>query len=157
MNRSLVRIRSAAAAGLCLLLSGCLPFIVDRPAVALQSVEVTGIRLAEADLSFRVEVTNPNRWGVTITVLDYSLYLNERPVAHGRLADPVAVPGRGSVSMDLPVTASFKDLEIGLRSLFRAEPVDYRLEGTLTVAAWGGRYEFPFNRKGSIPLGPPRS
>jgi len=140
-----------------LFLSGCFSWMITRPTVAIQEIHVTGLSLTGATLTFLVELENPNGFGLTVTAFTYSVYLNDRPVAHGETTDPIAIPRRSVTSIPLPLKTSFQDLEKGLKSLIGSDSAEYRIQGSLAVRFFLGRPEFPYNRTGTIDLKHQRS
>ena len=140
-----------------LLLSGCFSWMITRPTVAIQEIHVTGLSLTGATLTFLVELENPNGFGLTVTVFTYSVYLNDRPVAHGETTDPIAIQSRSVTSIPLPLKTTFQDLEKGLKSLIGSDSVEYRIQGSLAVRSFLGRLEFPYSRTGTIDLKHQRS
>ena len=134
------------------LLSGCLGRMITRPTVTIQSIEVTGLSLAGAALTFRVELENPNGFGVTITAFTYSIYLNDHPIAKGETTEPVTIERRSAARVSLPLKTSFREIEKGLKFLIGSDTADYRIEGSLTVQSFFGRLEFPYSRSGTISI-----
>ena len=137
-------------------LSGCLGRMITRPTVAIQEVHVTGLSLSGAELTFRVELENPNGFGVTVTAFTYSVFLNDRPVAKGEATDPISIKGRSVTPISLPLKTAFEDLGKGLQSLIGSDRVNYRIEGSLAVKSYFGRLDFPYSRAGTIDLKHPR-
>jgi LEA14-like dessication related protein len=140
-----------------LFLSGCFSWMITRPTVAIQEIHVTGLSLTGATLTFLVELENPNGFSLTVTAFTYSVYLNDRPVAHGETTDPIAIQSRSVTAIPLPLKTTFQDLEKGLKSLIGPDTVEYRIQGSLAVRSFLGRLEFPYNRTGTIDLKHQRS
>ena len=140
-----------------LFLSGCLSRMITRPTVAIQEVHVTGLSLSGAELTFLVELENPNGFGVTVTAFTYSVSLNDRLVAKGEATEPTPIKRRSVTPVSLPLKTAFQDLEKGLKSLIGADTAEYRIEGLLAVRSFFGRLEFPYSRTGTIDLKHPRS
>jgi LEA14-like dessication related protein len=139
-----------------LLLSGCLGRMITRPTVAIQEIRLTGLSLTGATLTFRVELENPNGFGITVTKFTYSIYLNDRPVATGETTEAVPIPRRSTTPVSLPLKTAFQDLEKSLNALIGSDTVEYRIEGSLGVRSFFGRWEFPYNRTGTVDLKHPR-
>jgi LEA14-like dessication related protein len=139
-----------------LFLSGCLGRLIARPTVTLQEVQITGLSLTGATLTFRLGLENPNGFGVTVTALSYSIYLNDRPLAKGEATDPIPINRRSVAQISLPLKTSFQELEKGLKSLIGSGAVAYRIEGSLAARSFFGRLEIPYSRTGTIELKHPR-
>jgi len=144
-----------------LLLSGCLSRMITRPNVAIQEIRLAGLSLTGATLTFLIELENPNGFGITISSFTYSIYLNDRSVASGETTEAVSIPRRSTTKVSLPLKTAFQDLEKSLNALIGSETVEYRIEGSLGVRSFFGRWTFPYNRTGTIdlkhrhPLNPP--
>jgi LEA14-like dessication related protein len=139
-----------------LFLSGCPSRMITRPSVAIQEIRLTGLSLTGATLTFLVELENPNGFGLTVTKFTYSIYLNDRPVATGETTEAVSIPRRSTTPVSLPLKTAFRDFEKGLASLIGSDRVEYRIEGSLGMRSFFGRWEFPYNRTGMIDLKHPR-
>ncbi len=132
--------------------SGCMGRALVRPNVTLGSVEVTGLSLTGAHLTLQVDLENPNRFGVTITRLGYTVFLNDRPLATGAVLDPISIPSRATTTVRLPLSTSFRDLKTGLKSLLESDSVAYAIEGDVAIRSFFGSRNFPYHRTGTINL-----
>lgn len=139
-----------------LFLSGCLGRLIARPTVTLRDVQITGLNLTGVTLTFRVELQNPNAFGVTVTAFSYSIYLNDRPIAVGEATDQIFIERRNITEVSLPLKTTFREMEKGLASLIGSDAAEYRIEGSLAVRSFFGRLEVPYRRIGTIDLKHPR-
>jgi len=135
-----------------LFLSGCLGRLIARPTVTLRDVQITGLNLTGATLTFRVGLENPNAFGVTVTAFSYSIYLNDRPIAEGEATHPISIERRNVTEVSLPLKTTFREMEKSLMSLIGSDTAEYRIQGSLAVRSFFGRLEVPYRRIGTIVL-----
>lgn len=108
----------------------------DRPAEIAFQPPSAGRPLGGAAVRLWTEVTNPNAFGLTLTTLDGTLFLEGARAADASfpLGLPLGAQQQSVIPLDLAV--SFSDLP-GLadviRRAARREPVAYRLDGTVGV------------------------
>ena len=145
--------RTVRALALLLLvfLSACIPRAdsLERPtfrpvpgSFALVRLDPPGVGSGAATFSLDLEVGNPNPFALSLSELDFVLFLNGRRSAQGRSGEGVVLPPQGSERLDLAVTAPLSEapeLLDDVARLIAGEPTRYRLEGAATVEAFGLR------------------
>jgi len=137
-------------AGIGLFVSGCLDRMVTRPTVTVQEVRISELTLSGATLTFRVQLENPNGFGITVTAFSYTIYLNDRPVASGQAPEPISINRHSVTEFSLPLKTSFAEIENQLKSILHSDTLAYRIEGSLVVQSVFGRLTFPYTRTGTI-------
>ena len=132
-------------------LSACIPRAasVERPtfravpeSFALVQLDPPGVGSGTATFSLELEVGNPNPFALSLSELDFVLFLNDRRSAQGRSAEGVVLPPRGveRLTLDIEVPLSeAPELLDDMARLVTGEPTRYRLEGAATVEAFGLR------------------
>ncbi len=136
--------------------SGCALFY-SNPQVRVLEVGVGSLGLTSGTADLRVEVRNPNRFGVELRGLRYRLDLGSDadegvwvPLVTGTVSDTVRIRGRQVevVSMSLPFQYSALGPVLGLAltgGAFR-----YRVVGDLTARGPLGQVELPFETRGRL-------
>lgn len=141
-----------------LALAACagIPGVVERPRVAVESTEVTGLNLRTADLRVRFRVENPNSFGLDLSGLDYALDVAGRTLFEGDRRERLALgPGeRGLV--ELPIRVRYQDVYEVARDVYRdrgRDEVGYTVRAGLRFQApLVGELRVPAEARGVIPL-----
>ena len=144
-------VRALIALLVLVFLSACLPRAASleeptfRPvpeSFALVRLDPPGVGSGTATFSLDLEVGNPNPFALSLSELDFVLFINGRRAARGRSAEGVALPPRGSGRLDLAIKVPLSEapeLLGDMAHLVTGEPTRYRLEGAATVGAFGLR------------------
>ena len=108
----------------------------DRPAEITFQAPSPQRPLGAAAVRLWSEVTNPNPFGLTLTTLDGTLFLEGARAADAAfpLGLPLGARQQSIVPLDLSVDLSdLPGLADVIRRAARREPVAYRLDGTIAV------------------------
>ena len=107
-----------------------------------------------------VEVSNPNRFALNATNLDYVLQISDikdsdttwMDFASGSYEQSFSVASGATESVEIPVEFQYSGLGGAASSLLRAGTFNYRATGTVDVRTPLGNREIPFRRLGRINL-----
>ena len=133
------------------LLSACIPQAASveppsfRPvpeSFALVQLDPPGVGSGTATFSLDLEVGNPNPFALSLSELDFVLFIEGRRAARGRSAEGVTLPPHGVKRLTLDITAPLSEVPEGLDDVARliaGEPTRYLIEGAATVEAFGLR------------------
>jgi LEA14-like dessication related protein len=123
-----------------------------HPTLALVGVDVLHTQVREQQLRVRLRVDNPNAIALPVRSLAFTLALAGENIGAGASEAPFTVPAHGSAEFaaDLRVDLATLLMKIVPR-LKRAEPVDYRIVGTVKsdLPFFGS---LSFDQKGSFDL-----
>ena len=148
-----------AVAGV-LVTAGCatLSEIVERPTARVVSGEITSLSFDRAELTFDVEVENPNPVGVRLAGIDYELFFEESSFLRGATDEEIEIAANGSSTVRIPVGVGYTELIESVRSLSDRRETAYRLAAGVSVDVPAlGRVRLPVERSGTIPVvRPPR-
>jgi LEA14-like dessication related protein len=135
--------------------------VVKEPEVRISGVRLGAIGLDGGLLHVRLTLENPNGFAVEARRLIYHLELAEPGATNGgpawsdlagdTLQRDFAIPGRDSVTVELPVRFSYRGVGSALRSLISTGTFDYRVQGSLALEK-PIRREIPFRRLGTMTL-----
>ncbi len=147
-------IRKTAARGakwflpvLALLFVSCLGMILEKPLVTLHRVTVSPRSFTELGLLLDLEVKNPNRFDITLSSFEYTVFLNGEPIGAGRLEKELVVPAAATTRLQAPVNANFKDMGAIFKALLAGgDKPPYAFEGKATITTSFGRRDFTFSR-----------
>jgi LEA14-like dessication related protein len=137
-----------------LALAGCSGFgkLVERPNVDLVAVDVVGLTLTTAELSFEFQVRNPNRMALVLEEIRYHLRLAGKPFSDERYGERVEIPGLGRGRVRLPVTVRYQDVARLLGKLFSDRPAPYEIAADFRfdLPVVGG-ITVPLRERGELP------
>lgn len=138
------------------LLGGCAALAprLETPRLSIVGVEMVKADLWEQQLKVRMRVQNPNERALPVRGLSCRLELQGEEFAHGVSAAGFEVPALGEVEFDMNLTANMASALVrllGRSGEQRAEPVDYRLVGKVSLAS-GLLRSIPFEETGSFKL-----
>lgn len=138
------------------LVSGC-SLLYKQPAVRSTGVRVTELGLTDGVLRVRLEVSNPNRYGLEVRSVEYRLEVEGggsagawRELAAGVRADAVRIGARGTAEMEVDVPFRYAALGAAVRALLERGSVRYRVRGAVRVAGPLGSVTVPFRSEGEL-------
>lgn len=135
------------------LLPSCSALKPMPPEVSLAGISVESLTLSQADLIAKLRIFNPNRIGVNIDQVDYTLKLAGVKVSNGQSLTPARIEARQSGDLDMKLSASYLSLMQVLSGLTDKDEVDFVIEGSVQVSGLGVVTKtFPIQRQGNIAL-----
>lgn len=135
-------------------LSACIPRAssLERPtfrplpeSLTLVRLDPPGVGSGNATFRLELEAGNPNTFALTLSRLDFTLFINGRRSAQGSSSEGVSLPPNSSERLTLDVTVALSqapELLGDMARLVAGEPTQYRLEGAVTVEAFGLQRRF---------------
>lgn len=134
-------------------LGGCALFV---PKLTPPNVAIVNVRIRRADfwtqqLEVRVRVRNPNGVSLSVSNVQYALYIEGRRFANGTCAQGFTVPAHGSAAFDTEVTADMAGALLAILSHGRHQPVHYHLLGKVELSR-GWLRSLPFDERGEFTL-----
>lgn len=140
--------------------TGCGP-VVQQPEIRLDSVRLGALGLQGGTLNVRLEVVNPNRFGIETSGLTYSLDLQDGALpngddawlsfASGTLDEAFRIGPRDTAVVEVPLEFRFRDAGPAVRSILTHGTFDYRISGTVSVER-PVRRQLPYRRTGTVSL-----
>ncbi len=125
---------------------------VQKPAVKVQKVKLKGLNFDKADLDFVLAVDNPNAVAIHLNGFDYSLLINNNEFLKGDQKKETKIEARGSSTLDIPVSLTFKKLYRTYQSLKNADSLHYTLKtGLLFNLPVLGNVRIPVQTSGKLP------
>lgn len=133
-----------------LLLASCLNLILKQPTFVVREITLQPRSLTEMNLRIGIETYNPNRFDLTLTSLDYAVYLDGRKVGAGRLEKECRIAARSATRVEAPLDVRLTELGGGLLSILTDGDAPYRIEGNAEIRTAFGSGTFPFSREGRL-------
>jgi len=146
----------AAAAGFVLLLAGarCSRFagVFEKPELQFRGIQVNSVGLDGASLEILVDVYNPNSYRLGVERFSYDLAIEDVHWGLGSTSYPIAVEGRNSATVRLPLDVSWSRLGAAGREALRTGTVNYGVSGEMTVGTSLGDVSVPFTKAGRFSI-----
>ena len=125
----------AAAA---ILLTGC-SAIVTPPAVHVRSITPVGITLSGIDFEANLQVSNPNRFDLSLLSYSYSLQVADRQLSAASVSQVTTFPARQEADFKLPISVRYADLLSLLQQQPDPDHLPYQLKAALVLVTQIGR------------------
>ncbi|MGD8910302.1 MAG: LEA type 2 family protein [Chromatiales bacterium] len=143
-----------------LLLSGCATLEQvgqalegQRPTAKVAGLKLTGLDMNGVDLTFDVQVDNPNPVGISLAGFDYDLKLLGSSFLQGNQTMGMKLSANGSSQVQVPVRLGFQQLLNSYRQLKGAEQVGYQLDlGMGFEVPLLGEVRVPVSHQGEFPI-----
>ena len=137
-------------------LSAC-SSVVKEPEVRLDGIRVGSIGLDGGTLRVRLNIVNPNSFGLQAEGLRYLIEIAEDgrdeegwdTLSVGTYDERLTVEADDSAFVEIPVRFRYRDLGTAITSLISSGTFDYRISGSVQLRE-PMRREFPFRRTGNI-------
>ena len=139
--------------GLLTLLGACQTLAgLQAPDVNLSGIRLEQVSVFEQQWLVVLRANNPNDRELTLTGLDYELFVNGERLARGLTDDDVTVPARGDTLISTRITTSRMQTLGKLKTLQQepGAPLDYRIKGSARVK--GLPLPLSFDRRGEFHL-----
>ena len=144
---------------LCLLFAlgfaGC-SSAVKEPEVRLDRISVGSLGFEGGVLQVRLQVLNPNSFGIQAEGLEYRIEVSDdgagdgwTELSEGQFTDRITVEADDSALVDIPVRFRYRDLGAAVTALLATGSFDYRVSGSVRLVE-PLRREIPFRRSGAI-------
>ena len=128
-NRILVRIIIS-----CVLLSGfqCSALKqlsrISQPRLDVSGVRITGLSLQAIDLTFDINIDNPNPLTVSLGGYDYDLQINGTSFLKGVQEQKLLINSNSQSRIEIPVTLTFENLFQTYNTLKNRDSTDYTIQ-----------------------------
>lgn len=149
-RRAVARAGFGAVALAALVLAACATLAPKPlpPRVAVESIRLQRLDLADARFRLTLAVQNPNAYDLTVNALDFTLAVEGEPFVAGALAAPVLLPALGEAKADVDARSSLGAVTAVLDKLSRTLRARYEVAGTAVV---NDGPKLPFRRAGELP------
>lgn len=132
-------------------IEACRRPLVHQPTWRLHGVEISQVDATEATLRVNVKITNPNPVAMVVERMTYRLMSGDTPLAHGEKVGAFEFRPYQEAGISLPVSVDLTTLLAQLPFLQGYDNAAYRVEGEVTLKAFGIRKTFPFREPDAPP------
>jgi LEA14-like dessication related protein len=135
---------------LSIFITSCMSLFLEKPSIVVREIVFSPRSLTKMNLLLGIEVQNPNRFDLMLTSFEYTVYLNNEETGSGRLEKEIRVPASATTRVQIPVAATFKNLEGSLKTIITGDDLPYKIEGTAGIKTAFGSLSFPLSKEGRI-------
>ena len=130
---------------------GLLP-VLKVPQIDLAKAEVKGVSFTGADLRFKFNVKNANKFALDVKSLDYVLTLAGARILDGKLPSALAVPAKGAGTFEAEVKVSFQQAAAAANAISHNSNAEYSLGGNFSAGTPWGTVDSPYAKTGTIKI-----
>ncbi len=150
LTRSVAVLLAAATLGAC-------SSALKEPEVKLDGIRIGSVGFDGGTLRVRLNVINPNSFGLQAEGLDYLIEVSEEDagesawdtLSSGSFDERITVEADDSAFVEIPIRFRYRDLGSALSSLLATGSFDYRISGRVQLRE-PVRRALPFRRTGNI-------
>lgn len=126
---------------------------VQKPELSVTDVRVTDFSFEDIELTYDVQIDNPNAVSVDMSSYNYDFKLNDRTFVDGQQKRANKIEASGSSTLEVPVRLNFQKVYEGMRTLATAEEAAYEFLGSVSFdLPVLGVTPVSFSRRGNIPM-----
>ena len=123
---------------------------LKEPEVSLDTLSVKSISLTSMRIAARLNISNPNNFGVEVAGYDYRLEVGAWPVVEGRTDESFSLPAGGGTTIEVPLEIGFGNALGAGVDLLAGGGLGYTLSINVDVASPFGPITIPLTRQGRI-------
>src|SRR3569623_105588 len=139
------------AATACLALCGCSIFMhsIERPTAQVREASVTAAGFGGVSGSLRLDVTNPNTFGVPLSGIDWQLAVGGNRAATANAELQQTIPARGVAPVSTSLSIATSDA-IGVMQAIAGGAREYQLDATLHFSTNVGQLDVTVHYTGEL-------
>jgi LEA14-like dessication related protein len=138
----------------CTLVPGCSLFMhsMERPQVVVRDVSVSSAGFTGITGQLRLDVTNPNDFGVPLSGIDWQLSVGGARAVTGRIELSQTIPARGVAPITTSLTIDLRDA-LAVGSALARGVRDYQLAARLHFSTGIGQLDVEVQHAGTLGSG----
>jgi LEA14-like dessication related protein len=121
---------------------------MKKPAVKLETIDVTGVNLKSAKLMFGIQVDNPNDFALKVDSVKYDIELGGKHMTTESIDTPTEVGANAKTIVQLPLTIQIADIFNSIGDFLKNDATAYRVKGAARV----GLFSLPFDESGEFKI-----
>jgi LEA14-like dessication related protein len=126
---------------------------ISKPRLNVAGVRMTGLSLQAIDLTFDIDIDNPNPLSVSMGGFDYDLQINNTSFLKGVQEQKLVIQSSSQSRVELPLTLTFEKLFQTYQTLKNSDSTDYTiLCGFTFELPVLGPTRIPVTKSGNLPL-----
>lgn len=149
--------------GVTLLLSGCAELAqylnqyigngqpgFKQPTLTLRSANITNVNLGGLSLDTTWQLDNPNPLGLSLSSIEYALFVDGHQVIAGAPPNGLQLPANGSAELRFPANVKFVDLGGVVETFLTRDRARYRVQGSVGMQTPIGELKLPLATEGDF-------
>tara|TARA_R110000868_G_scaffold304437_17_gene565271 strand:- start:118 stop:969 length:852 start_codon:yes stop_codon:yes gene_type:complete len=126
---------------------------VQKPTVSVNDFRVTELTLQNIELTFDLEVANPNPISVSLASYDFDLLIEENSFVKGTQSLTTNIDANASSIISIPVRFTFKELYQTFKAINAEKEGYYKFLGNIGInVPVLGLLEIPIEKDGAFPI-----
>lgn len=126
---------------------------IRKPDLSIQDVRVTNMSLQDVELTFDIEVDNPNALAIDLSSYNYDLNINERSFVNGNATKGMEIGPQKSSTISIPVRLGYQELYDTFTGLRGQDETSYDFKAELGFALPVlGETKMPIQHEGTFPV-----
>lgn len=126
---------------------------IKKPSVSVEDFRVTGLSLQNIELTFDLEIDNPNPVALNLASYDYDLKIENNSFVQGSQALNTNIEAKGKSVISIPVSFTFKELYETFTSINSKREASYSFLANVAVEVPVlGLIETPIIKNGNFPV-----
>lgn len=134
----------------CATLRNALTF--EKPDVALQQINITGLGLTGGTLDLVFDVYNPNQYRLRSTRLEVGVQLAQTDFGEALIDKPLDLSPQNHSQVVMPVRFTWAGVGAAARSLLQSQSLPYGLTGAVILDTPIGERRVQLKGSGTVPL-----
>ncbi len=125
----------------------------QKPKLSIVDFNLTNLSLQDIELTFGVEIDNPNPFAVDLNSYDYDLKFNSLSFIKGDQTQNSSIGANSKSIIHIPVSFNFNDLFNLVSDIKDKDETNFSFEATAGIQApLLGLINIPFSKQGTLPV-----
>ena len=125
----------------------------ERPGVALQEIQITGLGLSGGSLNLVLDVYNPNGYSIRTLRIETAVDIEDTHFGDVELEREITLPANDHTTVEIPMTFTWSGVGAAARGLLQRGSVSYLLDSKILVVDTPvGDQTLDFSNRGTVPL-----
>jgi LEA14-like dessication related protein len=126
---------------------------IQKPTLSVSDVKISDISLQDLELTFDVDIKNPNAVGINLTSYDFDFLIDQNSFVKGSQPLSSEIKSSAKSTIQIPVRFTFKELYQTFGSIRDKDETDYNLDAVIGVnLPILGLTEIPIQKSGTFPI-----
>lgn len=126
---------------------------VQKPTISVDDFRISGLSLQDVELTFDLQIDNPNPVAVTLSSYNYDLQIENNSFVKGTQPLDTTIPAKGRNNISVPVMFTFKELYNTFTSINSKDEGAYAFLANVEISIPVlGMIEVPIEKNGTFPV-----
>jgi LEA14-like dessication related protein len=126
---------------------------IKKPSLSVSDVKISEISLQDLELTFDVDVDNPNAVAINLASYDFDFLIDQNSFVKGSQPLSTEIGSSGNSTIQIPVKFTFKELYQTFSSIQDKDETAYNFDASIGVSLPVlGLTEIPISKSGTFPV-----